>query len=245
MPMPQGAECLKCSYPVWTIRSEICPECGTRFDAGDPRTFRRGAPIPYARLLVPRIAQLPLALILFLVYLNDATMPITDVTDFLTGSVFAVLSLPLMFWLIVSIAARYRAECRLARANPPPVRAIRFARIGLVALALAILGFAYGTRDPARWRFRTCRASFEQVARSITSGRGAPPGPFWIGTYRIGNVSRDGERIKFSTAMGQGLLDNCAIEYRPGADVDGGLDQIALTWGTQDRRPSAKEFAGV
>jgi hypothetical protein len=236
MPMPQGAECLKCSYPLWTVRAPRCPECGTRFEPADSRTFRVGGPHPYAWLLVPRMAQVPLALLLLLVYLHDATMPITDVTDFLTASVFAVSALPLTLWLVVSLAARYRAERRLARANPSPVRRYRFARTGLVALALAILVFSYGTRDPARWRFRACLASFEQVARSITSGRGAPPGPFWIGTYRIGNVSRDGERIKFSTAMGQGLLDNCAIEYRPGVDVDGGLEvQLSDDWvGSED-----------
>jgi len=31
--------CKRCGYPVHSVRSEACPECGQGFDPADPRTF--------------------------------------------------------------------------------------------------------------------------------------------------------------------------------------------------------------
>lgn len=38
--------CLNCSYDLAALGTGICPECGRRFDPGDPRSFSSAGPAP-------------------------------------------------------------------------------------------------------------------------------------------------------------------------------------------------------
>jgi hypothetical protein len=48
--MPNAAVCRECGYSLRGLPDAVCPECGRRFDAGDPTTYRNAKAAPGVRL---------------------------------------------------------------------------------------------------------------------------------------------------------------------------------------------------
>lgn len=48
--MPNAAGCRECGYSLRGLPDAVCPECGRRFDADDPTTYRNPIAAPRVRL---------------------------------------------------------------------------------------------------------------------------------------------------------------------------------------------------
>lgn len=194
LPIPEGARCLGCDYQLRGLQVPRCPECGRTFDPNSPRSMNLGRRLPVwaKRYLAPHGREMLWPAL-------AATLLILVHQVLLGPPVLFVVALGL--WIGVYCARLGHAcmvsmVCWVYRQPRPPLQ-----RHWWLPLCLwGVSGLMMVTCLPARvvlslgrpWMTQQARHLYEQVPMLDP-----PPGPIWVGPYRVSHFRIDPSGVTF------------------------------------------------
>lgn len=212
--LPETATCRACRYSLRGLGDRgKCPECGARFDAADPASFRvprRPWWVPWVR--PPSARMCALAIAATVVQLVGSSQPggvlaMLSRLEILSLLAACCVSLCVPGLVILDYSIRLVASLVAWRAGSAPAAG---SRAWIVAPMCALL---WGTDVLARWplrlRFGLAESHFKQEAAALLSGTATDDWVKlnkWIGSYYVQSAYVDSSRGAVNFRVERGIV---------------------------------------